>query len=320
MYRHIAVGGTFDGLHRGHRHFLAKAFEAGARVTIGLTSARYIQKYKPARGVGAYSRRYKKLTAWLRQKEYSARTLVMPIHDPFGPTLLPDDFDAIAVTRDTKHTAIEMNRQRLLRGLEPLTLVEIDLIEADDAQPISSTRVRAGEIDTSGRLMMPENLRAELQKPLGRVLTGQDIEDSIKKHRDQVIIGVGDVAVETLFSFGVQPALAIIDLRVNRKPYRSFEAYKFPKKYQVVRVASGPGYIAPLAVKAIQHWSGKVKQRKRMVIVVDGEEDLLALPAIVYAPIGSTVYYGQPQKGLVEVDVTQKMHTEIISILDIFTR
>lgn len=313
MYKHIVAGGTFDGLHKGHQHFLTKTFAAGARVTIGLTSGRYIQKYKKGKNVAAYSRRYQTLTSWLRRQGLSARATVMPLHDPFGPTLLPGGFDAIAVTCDNKVMAEEINRQREQRGLTVLGVVDIDLVAAEDRRPISSTRVRAGEIDTGGRLILPDTLRSELQRPLGRVLTGREIEDSIGRNRDNVTVAVGDVTTHTFFSFGVQPSLAIIDLYVGRKPYQSFEAYKFPKKYHVVRVKSGPGYIAKKAVSAIKAWSKRV--RTRSVLVIDGEEDLLAIPAVIHAPVGSIVYYGQPQKGLVEVVVTSEKKKEAIELL-----
>jgi hypothetical protein len=47
-------------------------------------------------------------------------------------------------------------------------------------------------------------------------------------------------------------------------------------------------------------------------IIVEGEEDLATLPAILYAPLGSVVVYGQPNEGSVLVDVTaeRKLHIE----------
>ena len=48
-----------------------------------------------------------------------------------------------------------------------------------------------------------------------------------------------------------------------------------------------------------------------MKIVVDGEEDLATLPAILYAPLGSVVIYGQPNEGSVLVNVTSEMKLKI---------
>jgi pantetheine-phosphate adenylyltransferase len=305
MYKHIVAGGTFDDLHQGHTHFLEHVYASGARVTLGLTSESYIRKYKRGRGVRAYSLRYKALTTWLRRQGWAARTTIVPLHDAYGPTLLPDGFDAIAVTADNKHVARQINILRKERGLGPLSIVAVDLVVAADNKPISSTRVRKGEIDRKGKLLMPEGLRPELQQPMGALLSKAQIPYSVLHNRDNVLITVGDVTTQTVFSFGVQPSLVIIDLHVERKPYQSLTAYKFPKKYVIKHIQSGPGFIATRAVKAIQQWRKNVK--KRTILVIEGEEDLLAIPAIIHAPSRSIVYYGSPsssgKEGLVEVKV-----------------
>jgi uncharacterized protein (UPF0218 family) len=40
-----------------------------------------------------------------------------------------------------------------------------------------------------------------------------------------------------------------------------------------------------------------------MQIIIKGEEDLLALPLFMYSPNGWTVFYGQPNEGLVVVEI-----------------
>jgi len=51
---------------------------------------------------------------------------------------------------------------------------------------------------------------------------------------------------------------------------------------------------------------------EKIKIIVEGEEDLATLPAILYSPPGSAVVYGQPNEGSVLVDVTaeKKLHIE----------
>jgi pantetheine-phosphate adenylyltransferase len=328
MYNHVILGGTFDGLHKGHIHILTRAFEAGARVTIGLTSEAYIRRYKRGQGVRPFSKRYAALTSWLRRQGHAARVTIVPLDNRFGPAIL-GDFDAIVSTDQNRSVANEINTVRAERGVAPLAIIDVALVACEDQKPISSTRVRIGEVDRSGKLILPDNLRPELQKPLGRVIAENTIKQEVGKHRDDVVVAVGDVATQAMFLSGLRPALAIIDLRVERRPYQSLEAFKFPKYYKVVRVVSGPGYISRPAIEAIKSWSNTVRARKRVVLVVSGEEDLLALPAIVHAPLGSIIYYGQPPRGdrmlqgategIVEVVVTKEKQKEILELLHKFT-
>jgi pantetheine-phosphate adenylyltransferase len=315
MYKHLVLGGTFDGLHRGHTSFLNAAFAQSLEVTIGLTSEAYVRRFKKGKGVTPFSKRYEALTSWLRKNNHAGRTHIFPLDNAWGAAIL-GEYDAIAVTPDNKSMAEQINDVRKERGISPLSIVLVPLIDATDLQPISSSRVREGIIDTEGHLRMPDSLRPELQAPLGKILDSSVIQKAVQKNRDSVIITVGDVTTQTVFLCGVKPALAIIDLHVERKPFQTLEQYKFPRHYSVVRLVSGPGYIAKGAIDAIISWVGSIRQRKRMVLVIDGEEDLLTLPVIFHAPIGSIVYYGQPPKGdrglgtytegLVEVVVTDE--------------
>ena len=53
-------------------------------------------------------------------------------------------------------------------------------------------------------------------------------------------------------------------------------------------------------------------------IKIQGEEDLLALPAILLAPLGSVVIYGQKDLGVVVVEVTEEKKEEVKKIINLF--
>ena len=57
QFKKVAVGGTFDQLHRGHRALLGKAFEVGANVVIGLTSDEFVSKMGKPHKTAPYSQR-----------------------------------------------------------------------------------------------------------------------------------------------------------------------------------------------------------------------------------------------------------------------
>ena len=311
-YPHVFVAGTFDGLHKGHRFFLSKAFSVGEKVTIGLTSDQFVKKNKTK-----YEQRRKILEHWLKQHRWNAK--IIPINDPYEPAASFPKSVVLLVTQDNKHRGEEINSIRKKRRLPAFTLIEIPLVNAEDKRPISSTRVRKGEIDNEGRLTLPDNLRPQLQQPMGLVLHGDMIATSLSKHRRDKIITVGDVATKTLLDAGITPSLMIIDNKVERKPYEGLKKYRRLLE-KSKKVTSGPGYISREAINAI-------KQHAR-IIEVDGEEDLLALPTIAYAPLGSIVYYGQPPiaawacgpilEGLVEVEVTDESRKNAQELLEQF--
>ena len=58
----------------------------------------------------------------------------------------------------------------------------------------------------------------------------------------------------------------------------------------------------------------------KALIVVDGEEDLLALPVIVEAPEGSLVFYGQPSTGVVSITVSNSIKSKVKRMLKKFIK
>ncbi|MCX6792351.1 MAG: pantetheine-phosphate adenylyltransferase [Candidatus Gottesmanbacteria bacterium] len=317
MYHRVFVAGTFDGLHTGHNAILTAACNAGEEVTVGLTSDLFVKNFKKNISVAPFEDRKKSLEQWLSSHGFGDKALIIPIDDPYEPAASLTDLEVLVVTHDNKSRGEEINRIRKEKGLVPLGLLEIPLVPAQDQNPVSSTRVRGGEIDKTGRLIMPDNLRPELGKPMGQVLIGDAIGSSIEAHRNGVIVTVGDITTKTLLTAGVTPSLSIVDFLVERKPYPELDGRFAAMNIFRVRVTSGPGYIAKEAIGVIQKWASHPEEK--IVLAVSGEEDLLALPAIAYGPLGAVVYYGQPGKGLVEVVVTQEKQAEAKELLNKFT-
>jgi cytidyltransferase-like protein len=152
----IVLGGTFDRLHAGHEAMLASAFQAGRRVSIGLTSARYLADHpKPAGGrIQGYSERRAALVRWLSARYPRSRWAVVPISDAFGGSV-GDGVTGLVVTPDTLAGGRAVNVERQRRGRRPVPLLIVPLVLGDDLLPISSRRVRHGEIDRRGRRLAP---------------------------------------------------------------------------------------------------------------------------------------------------------------------
>lgn len=149
----VAVGGTFDEFHKGHRALLLKAFEVGKRVLIGLCSDDFARKVRKSHRITAYDERLGNLENFLRKMGVLDRAEIISLCDPYGVTLSSGCVEALVVSRETEARAYEINEKRKAKGLQPLSVIVIEMVPADDSIPISTTRIRLGEINHEGRLL-----------------------------------------------------------------------------------------------------------------------------------------------------------------------
>jgi pantetheine-phosphate adenylyltransferase len=152
-YQKVAVGGTFDELHRGHKALLGKAFEVGDKVVIGLSSDEFVRKMGKPHKTASYVERRRELEAYLAENGLAGRAEIVPLNDPFGLTIKVSCLDALVVSKETSKTAKAINETRRKAGLTPLDIVAVDMIEAENNTPISTTRIRSGEIDRNGHML-----------------------------------------------------------------------------------------------------------------------------------------------------------------------
>ena len=146
-YSKVAVGGTFDKFHDGHKKLLSTAFEMGDRVEIGVTS----DAFGGLKGnIDPCEERMKNLKCFFSDK---SNFTVVPLEDPFGTTIYDGDFEAIVVSKETEPTAAKINEIRVSKGMKPLDIVVVSFVLAYDGNPISSTRIRSGEINNRGYLI-----------------------------------------------------------------------------------------------------------------------------------------------------------------------
>jgi len=157
-YQRVATGGTFDQLHRGHISLLKRSFEVGDEVVIGVTSDELARKMGKEPTL-MYRERVRRLRAFLKKSFPGRRYIVAKLFDYFGPGIASADVQALVASEETASRINIANKIREERGFPPLKLVVVDLVMADDAKPISSTRIKRGEIDVEGRLLKPRTPR-----------------------------------------------------------------------------------------------------------------------------------------------------------------
>jgi GTP-dependent dephospho-CoA kinase len=124
------------------------------------------------------------------------------------------------------------------------------------------------------------------------------------------VAAIGDMTAFNLLKASIVPDLLVVDNKTKRMPVSDHVLEKLDhESYKTVRV-NNPA--ATLTKELIDLISESLDSVEHVKIVVEGEEDLATLPAILYAPLGSVVVYGQPDEGSVLVDVTpeRKLHIE----------
>ena len=149
-FKRVVIGGTFYKLHKGHRALIKKALEVGELIFIGLTTDEMAKKMIKGHSVGDFEERKRGLEKFLREVKALGRAQIFPINDPYGPTLVIEDFDAIVVSPETVKRAREINSLRRKNGLKPLKIVVIRMVLAEDRLPISTARILSGEITEEG--------------------------------------------------------------------------------------------------------------------------------------------------------------------------
>ena len=160
-------------------------------------------------------------------------------------------------------------------------------------------------------LVLPDELRHELKTPLGPIETDADV---LLEAIDGPLLTVGDVVTYHFLQAGRQPDVAVVDERTKRGAVDEAVRDVVTKETHI-EARNPPAELTADVVRALRR---AIDRDEPTTILVDGEEDLVVLPAIVAAPEGSHVVYGQPDEGMVHVDVTDDHRVEMRALLDRF--
>lgn len=151
--------------------------------------------------------------------------------------------------------------------------------------------------------------RAELKLPLGRIAdsSGAARAANLVGARGGLVISVGDFCTLELLRCGVKPDVVIYDHLCKRKPDdKGMRGVLDAYDGKGVKVRNPAGTICDGLERAIEAALAKGHGK----ILVEGEEDLAALPAIMLAPECSLIVYGQPDEGAVLVEATEEKKTK----------
>ena len=148
----VATGGTFDELHVGHIALLAKAFQVGKKVIIGVSSDNFAAnrgkklKYN-------FEARIANLKNMIKKEFGDVNYEIAKLDGDFGPAVTTDDVEALVTSKETQSKGKLLNEMRAKIGVRPAKIITVELVKAEDGSRISSTRIRTGEIDRQGKLL-----------------------------------------------------------------------------------------------------------------------------------------------------------------------
>ncbi len=158
-------------------------------------------------------------------------------------------------------------------------------------------------------------LRRKLKSPLGLLVRGSPneamgkLKKMIEEARPSMIVSVGDVVSRSMLQSNISPQVLIVDNRVMRESITPI----LVDVDQTLPVKNPPGTLTgevwPIMERAIQ-------PNRRTRVLVDGEEDLLTLAAVLCAPLGALVVYGQPHEGIVVIKVTEPMKETVRGLVE----
>ena len=161
---------------------------------------------------------------------------------------------------------------------------------------------------------LPISLRKTLKEPIGLLVDEHTMLQEIKQASR--VVSIGDQVTYTLLTHQIEPWFCVIDYQIKRqqdsqKIKNTLQSYGD----QSIRVANPAGTITHELWDQIKNSYQDISKTKKLRIEVTGEEDLAALPAILYAPENVTIIYGMPDKGVVIVPSTNEHKQKVKEIL-----
>ena len=174
---------------------------------------------------------------------------------------------------------------------------------------------RCQKIKTDNTLTLTPQLRLELKNPLGMLIKGppkqtmEKIRLLIQKQKPTKTISVGDIVTQNLAENHIPIQVIIIDNKALRQVIQPIEV----ETQKTIHIKNPPGTITPEAWTLVQE---AIQQNQITKVLVDGEEDLLTLVAVIQAPANSLVIYGQPYEGVVAIKVTAQTKKKMQKIID----
>ncbi len=279
MTRKVIVGGTFDHIHIGHQRLLKTALKEG-ETTVGLVSDEMLEEWKPDVDK-KFEERKKDLEDFL--SSYGDEWNVVKIDDPYRKAV-EGDYDVLVVSYETIERGKKINEMRKDEGKEPLKLVEVPPVLAEDFLPAKSTRIRQGDIDKEGSRLTPVKLHLGSKNPTKRkavesslseyfefVLECSEVNSIVDQPVNEEIIRCAEKRAEVPESFdygiGVESGIVKTDERIF-----SLEYVVIKDRYGFKSAGHGPGFPLPEDWKDLLKGDRSLTEQMKVIFSDDAEK------------------------------------------------
>lgn len=126
-FKKIVLGGTFNGLHLGHRYFLSMAGYYTEKAAIGLCSDKMVKaRKKHFKKVRTFEERKKTLKNYLRK--IGLKSEIIKIDDIYGSATKDRELEAILLTEETYPNGRKINLIRKKNNLKELHYIILPYI------------------------------------------------------------------------------------------------------------------------------------------------------------------------------------------------
>lgn len=136
----------------------------------------------------------------------------------------------------------------------------------------------------------------------------EQLRKLISKEKPELVISIGDAVSQNMLKYGIVPQLIIVDNKIMRATIEPFNVSIKNK----ISVENPAGTLTPETWTAVD---SALKLEEQVLVLVEGEEDLLTLVAVLKAPDDSLVVYGQPHEGIVVLKVSKTLKERVLRIV-----
>lgn len=166
MFKNVCLGGTFDGIHAGHKLLFNEATRVcRERLVVGVTDGQMIRNKILWELIMPVEERIKGVRDYLHTINPNLTYQIVPITDLYGPAITDKELECIVVSEETIKGANKINEARKNKSWPELAVHVVDLIQ-DTNKTNEEAMKRLREKKVSSSLLRVQKLGTIMNPPI----------------------------------------------------------------------------------------------------------------------------------------------------------